>query len=102
MVSGSFGIGRHLVSDQSLRFLGQLLSFYSVHPTCNTIRDIGRLSFLDPEWYRLRFLVFQLDPLGLWVFGFLDLLGSMISTSDKKLAYNVSNERPTSDELSRY
>ncbi|CAB4387433.1 unnamed protein product [Rhizophagus irregularis] len=23
---------------RSLRFLGQLLSFYSVHPTCNTIR----------------------------------------------------------------
>ncbi|UZO08291.1 uncharacterized protein OCT59_028549 [Rhizophagus irregularis] len=26
----------------SLRFLGQLLSFYSVHPTCNTIRGPRR------------------------------------------------------------
>ncbi|CAB4406922.1 unnamed protein product [Rhizophagus irregularis] len=33
--------------DQSLRFLGQLLSFYSVHPTCNTIRGsrIGYMGF---------------------------------------------------------
>ncbi|CAB4379961.1 unnamed protein product [Rhizophagus irregularis] len=31
--------------DQSLRFLGQLLSFYSVHPTCNTIK--GPFGFIS-------------------------------------------------------
>ncbi|CAB4399035.1 unnamed protein product [Rhizophagus irregularis] len=38
-------------SDQSLRFLGQLLSFYSVHPTCNTIRGsrIGYMGFEGPR-----------------------------------------------------
>ncbi|CAB4387434.1 unnamed protein product [Rhizophagus irregularis] len=43
---------------RSLRFLGQLLSFYSVHPTCNTIRGsrIGYIGFrrtqnLDSEFF---------------------------------------------------
>ncbi|GET58253.1 hypothetical protein GLOIN_2v1476493 [Rhizophagus irregularis DAOM 181602=DAOM 197198] len=120
-----YPIGLGMNWYRSLRFLGQLLSFYSVHPTCNTIRGpfgfisasegiissffvgiavrtlaswTSSVEFLDVGWhldldwyryrlrflgsssvfrYRLRFLVFQLDPLGLWVFGFLDLLGSM-------------------------
>ncbi|PKY58783.1 hypothetical protein RhiirA4_480981 [Rhizophagus irregularis] len=48
-------LGQYLAVDwrlgmnwyRSLRFLGQLLSFYSVHPTCNTIRGsrIGYMGF---------------------------------------------------------
>ncbi|GET58254.1 hypothetical protein RIR_jg39322.t2 [Rhizophagus irregularis DAOM 181602=DAOM 197198] len=129
-----YPIGLGMNWYRSLRFLGQLLSFYSVHPTCNTIRGpfgfisasegiissffvgiavrtlaswTSSVEFLDVGWhldldwyrYRLRFLgsssVFSLSAGSPWPMGF-RLLGS-------PWVYEIgSNERPTSDELSRY
>ncbi|POG74007.1 hypothetical protein GLOIN_2v1476493 [Rhizophagus irregularis DAOM 181602=DAOM 197198] len=51
------------------------------------------VSVIELSWIRN---VFQLDPLGLWVFGFLDLLGSMQFIT-KTTAYYVNNEESDGD-----